>query len=185
MSMVGYILGLGDRWDSVLKNPFFTKLLSSIQPKFSYSRHPSNLMLDRLSGKILHIDFGDCFEVRADIFSVNSTHCEHKSIGEWTLLWPLTGCHDQREVPWKDSFQTDKDADQCHGGTLFRMVNVSKAEAFFNLFSMSVFSIRNSKLWVWGLWPFIFKYKDKNVVCWSKLVYICEPPLWLAARWQA
>ena len=26
-------------------------------------RHPSNLMLDRMSGKILHIDFGDCFEV--------------------------------------------------------------------------------------------------------------------------
>jgi hypothetical protein len=42
MSMVGYILGLGDR-------------------------HPSNLMLDRYSGKILHIDFGDCFE--ACIFS--------------------------------------------------------------------------------------------------------------------
>eukprot|EP01117_Protostelium_nocturnum_P012841 TRINITY_DN4758_c0_g1_i1.p1 TRINITY_DN4758_c0_g1~~TRINITY_DN4758_c0_g1_i1.p1 ORF type:complete len:2361 (-),score=843.62 TRINITY_DN4758_c0_g1_i1:69-7151(-) len=38
MSMVGYILGLGDR-------------------------HCSNLMLDRLSGKIIHIDFGDCFEV--------------------------------------------------------------------------------------------------------------------------
>merc|ERR1719201_75908 len=38
MSMVGYILGLGDR-------------------------HPSNLMLDRLSGKVIHIDFGDCFEV--------------------------------------------------------------------------------------------------------------------------
>lgn len=38
MSMVGYVLGLGDR-------------------------HPSNLMLGRLSGKILHIDFGDCFEV--------------------------------------------------------------------------------------------------------------------------
>ena len=38
MSMVGYILGLGDR-------------------------HPSNLMLDRKNGKILHIDFGDCFEV--------------------------------------------------------------------------------------------------------------------------
>eukprot|EP00741_Cyanophora_paradoxa_P013830 tig00020710_g13350.t1 len=38
MSMVGYILGLGDR-------------------------HPSNLMLHRHTGKILHIDFGDCFEV--------------------------------------------------------------------------------------------------------------------------
>uniref|UniRef100_A0A7S3G4Y1 non-specific serine/threonine protein kinase n=1 Tax=Palpitomonas bilix TaxID=652834 RepID=A0A7S3G4Y1_9EUKA len=38
MSMVGYILGLGDR-------------------------HPSNIMLDRKSGKVTHIDFGDCFEV--------------------------------------------------------------------------------------------------------------------------
>lgn len=38
MSMVGYILGLGDR-------------------------HPSNLMLDRITGDIIHIDFGDCFEV--------------------------------------------------------------------------------------------------------------------------
>jgi len=36
MSMVGYILGLGDR-------------------------HPSNLMLDRFTGKVIHIDFGDCF----------------------------------------------------------------------------------------------------------------------------
>jgi FKBP12-rapamycin complex-associated protein len=38
MSMVGYILGLGDR-------------------------HPCNLMLDRFTGKLIHIDFGDCFEV--------------------------------------------------------------------------------------------------------------------------
>eukprot|EP01138_Halocafeteria_seosinensis_P014561 gb/GECG01014866.1/.p1 GENE.gb/GECG01014866.1/~~gb/GECG01014866.1/.p1 ORF type:complete len:3652 (+),score=422.49 gb/GECG01014866.1/:1-10956(+) len=38
MSIVGYILGLGDR-------------------------HPSNLMLDRTTGKVTHIDFGDCFEV--------------------------------------------------------------------------------------------------------------------------
>jgi FKBP12-rapamycin complex-associated protein len=38
MSMVGYILGLGDR-------------------------HPSNLMLHRHTGKVVHIDFGDCFEV--------------------------------------------------------------------------------------------------------------------------
>lgn len=38
MSMVGYILGLGDR-------------------------HPSNIMLERSTGKIVHIDFGDCFEI--------------------------------------------------------------------------------------------------------------------------
>eukprot|EP00730_Choanoeca_flexa_P003522 TRINITY_DN11433_c0_g1_i2.p1 TRINITY_DN11433_c0_g1~~TRINITY_DN11433_c0_g1_i2.p1 ORF type:complete len:1412 (+),score=409.66 TRINITY_DN11433_c0_g1_i2:447-4238(+) len=38
MSMVGYVLGLGDR-------------------------HPSNLMIDRKSGGIMHVDFGDCFEV--------------------------------------------------------------------------------------------------------------------------
>lgn len=37
-SMVGYILGLGDR-------------------------HPSNLMIDRKNGYIMHVDFGDCFEV--------------------------------------------------------------------------------------------------------------------------
>lgn len=38
MSMAGYVLGLGDR-------------------------HPSNLLLDRVTGQIVHIDFGDCFEV--------------------------------------------------------------------------------------------------------------------------
>ncbi|KAF9047130.1 phosphatidylinositol 3-kinase [Hymenopellis radicata] len=37
-SMVGHILGLGDR-------------------------HPSNLLLERETGKVVHIDFGDCFEV--------------------------------------------------------------------------------------------------------------------------
>jgi serine/threonine-protein kinase mTOR len=37
-SMVGHILGLGDR-------------------------HPSNLLLERSTGKVIHIDFGDCFEV--------------------------------------------------------------------------------------------------------------------------
>ncbi|KAG9076878.1 phosphatidylinositol kinase- protein kinase tor1, partial [Ceratobasidium sp. UAMH 11750] len=37
-SMVGYILGLGDR-------------------------HPSNLLIHRITGKVIHIDFGDCFEV--------------------------------------------------------------------------------------------------------------------------
>ncbi|TIB14647.1 hypothetical protein E3P89_00930 [Wallemia ichthyophaga] len=38
MSMVGYILGLGDR-------------------------HPSNLLIDRITGGVIHIDFGDSFEV--------------------------------------------------------------------------------------------------------------------------
>lgn len=37
-SMAGHILGLGDR-------------------------HPSNLLLDRATGKVVHIDYGDCFEV--------------------------------------------------------------------------------------------------------------------------
>eukprot|EP00658_Telonema_sp_P-2_P072468 TRINITY_DN615_c0_g1_i2.p1 TRINITY_DN615_c0_g1~~TRINITY_DN615_c0_g1_i2.p1 ORF type:complete len:948 (-),score=153.17 TRINITY_DN615_c0_g1_i2:478-3321(-) len=38
MSMLGYVLGLGDR-------------------------HPSNLLIHRSTGKLVHIDFGDCFEV--------------------------------------------------------------------------------------------------------------------------
>src|ERR1700742_2385101 len=37
-SMIGHVLGLGDR-------------------------HPSNILVDRESGKVIHIDFGDCFEV--------------------------------------------------------------------------------------------------------------------------
>jgi len=37
-SMVGHILGLGDR-------------------------HPSNILLGRSTGKVVHIDFGDCFEI--------------------------------------------------------------------------------------------------------------------------
>ena len=38
MSAVGYLLGLGDR-------------------------HPNNLMMDKQNGKIIHIDYGDCFEI--------------------------------------------------------------------------------------------------------------------------
>eukprot|EP01061_Rhynchopus_euleeides_P023007 TRINITY_DN3749_c0_g1_i1.p1 TRINITY_DN3749_c0_g1~~TRINITY_DN3749_c0_g1_i1.p1 ORF type:complete len:1300 (+),score=503.39 TRINITY_DN3749_c0_g1_i1:349-3900(+) len=41
MSMVGFLMGLGDR-------------------------HPSNLMLDKHSRKVIHIDFGDCFEVASN-----------------------------------------------------------------------------------------------------------------------
>ena len=50
MSMVGYILGLGDR-------------------------HMSNIMLGRLSGRIVHIDFGDCFEVAMDRDQVSICMC--------------------------------------------------------------------------------------------------------------
>ena len=38
MSIVGYIIGLGDR-------------------------HPGNIMIQRMTGNVVHIDFGDCFEV--------------------------------------------------------------------------------------------------------------------------
>jgi phosphatidylinositol kinase/protein kinase (PI-3 family) len=38
MSMVGYVLGLGDR-------------------------HPSNLMMERHTGKVIHIDFGDWYVI--------------------------------------------------------------------------------------------------------------------------
>ena len=41
MSMVGYVLGLGDR-------------------------HPSNLMIEKKTARVVHIDFGDCFEVARD-----------------------------------------------------------------------------------------------------------------------
>ena len=40
MSIVGYVIGLGDR-------------------------HPGNVMIDRFTGRIVHIDFGDCFEKAA------------------------------------------------------------------------------------------------------------------------
>ncbi|KAJ3072072.1 phosphatidylinositol kinase- protein kinase tor1 [Podochytrium sp. JEL0797] len=51
MSMVGYILGLGDR-------------------------HPSNIMMERFTGKVVHIDFGDCFEVSGVEGNFRIT-CEH------------------------------------------------------------------------------------------------------------
>ncbi|KAH3745267.1 protein kinase [Pelomyxa schiedti] len=48
MSMVGYILGLGDR-------------------------HPNNVMIERTTFQVVHIDFGDCFEIamKRDTFPEN------------------------------------------------------------------------------------------------------------------
>ena len=47
--MVGHILGLGDR-------------------------HPSNIMVERHSGRIVHIDFGDCFEVAQERYTCVAVH---------------------------------------------------------------------------------------------------------------
>lgn len=60
MSMAGYILGLGDR-------------------------HPSNLMLDRLTGRVVHIDFGDCFEI-------TSQRAKFPEIVPFRLTRMLTNC---------------------------------------------------------------------------------------------
>lgn len=60
MSMAGYILGLGDR-------------------------HPSNLMLDRISGRVVHIDFGDCFEI-------TSQRSKFPEIVPFRLTRMLTNC---------------------------------------------------------------------------------------------
>ena len=73
MSMVGYILGLGDR-------------------------HPSNIMLQRFTGKIVHIDFGDCF-------------------GKETVDWEfLRGGDEAGEVPGEGALSIDKNAGESDGG---------------------------------------------------------------------
>ena len=59
MSMVGYVLGLGDR-------------------------HPSNLMLDRTTGHVVHIDFGDCFEVCPAAHVLASLTCTHRQTDSQT-----------------------------------------------------------------------------------------------------
>ena len=72
MSMVGYVLGLGDR-------------------------HPCNLMLDSVTGKVIHVDFGDCQPTRqpAALTRIHtrtqSTSVPHSADGLClcvTVLWP-------------------------------------------------------------------------------------------------
>lgn len=60
MSMAGYILGLGDR-------------------------HPSNLMIHKMSGQVVHIDFGDCFEITAN-------RSKYPEIVPFRLTRMLTNC---------------------------------------------------------------------------------------------
>lgn len=84
-------------------------------------------MLDRLSGKILHIDFGDCFEVKWDFLSTQQIILFIYS-SKTNPFQPSTGRHDQREIPWEDSLQTDEDADQRHGG----MSKSLSQKIFFN-----------------------------------------------------
>jgi hypothetical protein len=81
MSMVGYILGLGDR-------------------------HPSNIMLDRNTGKITHIDFGDCFEVRAPLAKKTK-----KSTDTHTHTHDTTGGDDARQAQGEDSLPAHPNAD--------------------------------------------------------------------------
>ncbi len=72
--MVGYILGLGDRYVRDFPLPLCIPVIAfergllnrigiAMERREGGCRHPSNLMLDRVTGKIVHIDFGDCFEV--------------------------------------------------------------------------------------------------------------------------
>jgi len=60
MSIVGYILGLGDR-------------------------HMANIMLDKISGRVVHIDFGDSFEV-------NKTRALYPETIPFRLTRMLTNC---------------------------------------------------------------------------------------------
>ena len=105
MSMVGYILGLGDR-------------------------HTCNLMLDRHSGEIVHIDFGDC-----------KPHIQHVQTHAWVsppsaavscipltarcvllLCWcvRLRGGHEPGEVPGEGAVPPHAHAGGRHGGERHR-----------------------------------------------------------------
>jgi len=70
-SMAGYVVGLGDR-------------------------HPSNLMVDRTSAAVLHVDLGDCFESAltrpkfAETVPFRLTRCMVNALGSFRLHGPFT-----------------------------------------------------------------------------------------------
>ena len=64
-------------------------------------------MLDRLTGHIVHIDFGDCFEVTSSIL---------RPVGK-ALIFCL-GCHDERKISREDSISLDANVGQGDGGQL-------------------------------------------------------------------
>lgn len=73
MSMAGYILGLGDRHPSNIMVWYcFNITLQSRQAVVqSFIFTPvtclrSDLKVERTTGRVVHIDFGDCFEVAMD-----------------------------------------------------------------------------------------------------------------------
>lgn len=61
-----------------------------------FPRHPSNLMLDRLSGKILHIDFGDCFEVS----TCSRTPCRAHLSSHTLVVWPFRQIWVPQALSW-------------------------------------------------------------------------------------
>ena len=74
MSMVGYLLGLGDR-------------------------HLSNLMLEQLSGRVLHIDFGDCFEVAIHHAPPSQSHPRVHRTASLDGRWPFIARSSPRRCP--------------------------------------------------------------------------------------
>jgi FKBP12-rapamycin complex-associated protein len=96
MSMVGYILGLGDR-------------------------HPSNLMLHQISGQVVHIDFGDCFEITAH-------RAKYPEIIPFRLTRMLTKCMESAGI--QGTYRITCERVSCH---LFLKMTIS-----FNLFIVFV-----------------------------------------------
>lgn len=69
-------------------------------------RHPSNLMLNRGTGKVLHIDFGDCFEVACHRDKFPGKFLSTNSFSRLVILLIYNR---------KSSFPIDAYAGECYG----------------------------------------------------------------------